>query len=129
MEKDGIVAPPNFVGKREVLMQVIDPTAVETEAVLTPSDEWAGLNCATGQTCTMGPHGPGGSIQCQYCGAEPAPSDGLREAAAHANSWLRAALRCKEWQWDADQLAIAEAACNDLRIALSASPSASVLTK
>ncbi|AGH31511.1 hypothetical protein LOKG_00075 [Loktanella phage pCB2051-A] len=28
-------------------------------------------NCATGQSCQMGPHGPGGSIQCQYCGAVP----------------------------------------------------------
>lgn len=28
-------------------------------------------NCATGESCQMGPHGPDGSIQCQYCGAEP----------------------------------------------------------
>lgn len=49
----------------------------------------------------------------------PAPSDALREAAAHANSWLRAALRCKDWNWDADQRELAERACSDLRAALS----------
>lgn len=25
---------------------------------------------ATGQTCSMGPHGPNGEIQCQYCGRQ-----------------------------------------------------------
>lgn len=29
------------------------------------------LNCANGQSCTFGPHGPHRSIQCQYCGALP----------------------------------------------------------
>ncbi|MEQ3644821.1 MAG: hypothetical protein ABNH29_16860 [Paracoccus sp. (in: a-proteobacteria)] len=51
--------------------------------------------------------------------AAPAPSDARREAAAHANSWLRAALRCKDWNWDADQRELAERACSDLRAALS----------
>lgn len=56
------------------------------------------------------------------CEDAPAPSDGLREAAAHANTWLRTALSCKEWQWDEDQRTIAEAACNDLNAVLSALP-------
>lgn len=42
--------------------------------------------CATGQACVYGPHGPGGAIQCEFCGAQQ--DDPPREAAEVLRAWL-----------------------------------------
>jgi hypothetical protein len=61
---------------------------------------------------------------------ETPPADRLTEAlrlpevaalvdkADLAAIWVRAALDCKDWHWDADQYDAAEWSCNELRAAL-----------
>jgi hypothetical protein len=39
-----------------------------------PRASWPNECIANGATCSFGPHGPGGEIQCQHCGAPPETS-------------------------------------------------------
>ncbi len=42
-------------------------------ATVDEASDWTVNECvATGQTCTYGPHGRHGEMQCKYCGAKPA---------------------------------------------------------
>lgn len=43
---------------------------------------------ATGQTCKMGPYGPGGAIQCEFCGATPTQAVDFGEAEARVALFL-----------------------------------------
>lgn len=56
------------------LSRSLEAAIASTESPSAPAPAVPEPECAaSGQSCQFGPHGPGGSMQCQYCG-EQAPS-------------------------------------------------------